>query len=96
MIVADGVNLRGPGGVVVELRRSEVHPDDPGAGVPARVRLGDATASFAAALGEGELDAGRMGPVRLTQAQKNWLVKIETKVDEWLTADVKAADGGRR
>lgn len=58
--------------------------DDPGAGTPALVILGDATATYNCALGEGELDGGRKGMVQLTDSQMAWLDGREEEVEEFL------------
>lgn len=60
----------------------EVHPDDPGAGCPALVKIGDQTASYECAINEGELVDHKGHVYKLSLAQLKWLENQQDHVDE--------------
>ena len=69
-------------GLKIVLDRSEVFPDDPGAGTPAMVYDAKGNcATFHVAMNEGELECG---DVRLTAAQTAWLASQENAVINFL------------
>lgn len=76
--------LRGPGGIRVELDKNRVVKDDPGADTPAMVYLGKCSATYWCASSEGELLGHLTGYETLTEAQKEWLDKIEDEVNYFL------------
>lgn len=78
--------LRGPGGIKVQLDRSQIVPDDPGQGTPALVVLKNANATYNCACGEGELlcDNPCGGAISLTDAQLEWLGQIEDEIEDFL------------
>jgi len=73
--------IHGPQGLIIELDRGQIFPDDPGAGTPAIVTCGKNSATFWCAVDTGELDAGE---VTLTESQIRWLIKQHDKVEEFL------------
>lgn len=76
----DKRTLHGPG-IRIELDKTEVFPDDPGAGTPAMVYVGRASATFWCALDTGELWGGN---VELTDRQVKWLHEQYAEVNEFL------------
>ncbi len=76
--------LRGPGGIELHIDPAEHFPDDPGNGTPCLVVKGNATATLTCALGEGELDGGRGGTVKLTDDQLRWLDAQENEAWDYL------------
>lgn len=78
--------LTGPGGIKLVLDKRQVNPDDPGAGTPAMVRLGEASATYWCAADIGEL-SGRDGQiVKVNSEQYEWLVAQSVRVDLFLYA----------
>ncbi len=71
--------LQGPGGLRVELDRSQVFPDDPGNGTPAMCYLGRDSATYWCARDVGEIDYQQ-----LTDAQCKWLHDIDDEINEFL------------
>lgn len=74
--------IHGPGLIQLVLDVHEVHPDDPGAGCPALVQLGDQTASYECATNEGELTDHEGHVYKLSKMQLNWLDSQQKYVDE--------------
>lgn len=75
--------LRGPGGLHLILDKSEIVPDDPGAGTPAIVEYKEFSSTYNAAVGEGEL-LGSRSVYPLSQAQLNWLAEVENEMEDFL------------
>lgn len=75
----------GPGGIRLELDRSQVYPDDPGQGTPAMVysASGLNSSTFWCAMAEGTLDSDR-GFTFLSEQQIDWLNEQEQTVDDFL------------
>ncbi len=71
--------LRGPGGIRIELDRSEVFPNDPGNGTPALVYCRGNTATYWCACGEGEVDG-----IMLSEGQMEWLENQSYTIDSFL------------
>ncbi|MFA5234739.1 MAG: hypothetical protein WC390_10100 [Sulfurimonas sp.] len=81
----DTKTLRGPGGIKVQLDRSQIFPDDPGQGTPAIVVLKNASSTYNCACGEGELFCDdHCGVIQLTDAQLEWLGRIEDEIEDFL------------
>ena len=85
--------LHGPQNLRVELDKSQVIPDDPGAGTPAMVYLYEpfasratACATYACACGEGELQPCYLhgDVIQLTDAQRTWLASIDDEIGNFL------------
>lgn len=77
--------LNGPGGIVLELDRSEWFPDDPGRGTPALVCYKGQTASLSCAIGEEEVWSDFRIP--LSKKQVEWLEKQEVNAWKWIQED---------
>lgn len=77
----DRITIRGPGGIMLTLDRTEVFPDDPGNGTPCIVRLGHYTGTLAMASCEGVLNQPGQGDKTLTEAQCRWLNAVEEDAD---------------
>ena len=77
--------LTGPNGFRIDLDRSQVFPDDPGAGTPAIVtdRTGEYSSTFWCALDTGEL-LGDWGDLELPQRVLHWLDDSHAAVEEFL------------
>jgi hypothetical protein len=75
--------LTGPDGVQLILDPAEIFPDDPGNGTPVMVRYKGGCASYNCATNEGEVDAGRRGFIKISEAALEWLQSeaIETEVE---------------
>ncbi len=75
------VTLKGPGGLTLELDRSELVPENPGEGTPAMVYLepSGASGTYWCALDTGEVDG-----VEITAQQQRWLESKEEVVSEFL------------
>lgn len=74
--------LRGPD-IWIELDEKEIFPDDPGQGTPVLVCCKNGgTATWNCAMNELELDNGST----FTQAQIDWLNRMESQVNEWCDA----------
>lgn len=78
--------IDGPGRLELILDASEIFPANPGLGTPALVIDGEGTATFDAALGEGETDEGP-----LDVEQQIWLEEVAGKVNGWLEYHFAAA-----
>lgn len=78
--------LKGPGGLKLILDKDEIFPDDPGAGTPAIVECRECTATYNCAVGTGEL-LGNPRTHQLSQAQLEWLGKVEGKMEKFLFGD---------
>lgn len=84
------------GNLTVELNKSKVIPDDPGADTPALVfwrgfhtidgvrRYCEFSSTFWCAAQEGELDSPYYGTYQLSEPQSKWLDSLERKVNEFL------------
>lgn len=75
------------GSLYVVLDRSQVFPDDPGAGTPAMVEYRGAywgSATYWCAVGEGELDRGRHGMMALSDSALEWLESLEDEIEAFL------------
>jgi hypothetical protein len=75
--------------LVVELDKSQVFPDDPGAGTPAMVYLdtskGRHSATYWCAIGEGEVENNHTGEMKqLTEKQLEWLEVLNSEIDNFL------------
>lgn len=70
----------------IELDKTQVFPDDPGAGTPAMVYLGDYSATYWCAVGEGCLD-GSKGERDLTRREMEWLDQQGDIIDKFLYND---------
>lgn len=84
--MAAGINLQvvvyyGPEKISIRLDRREVIPDDPGAGTPAMVHVGNHSATYWCASDTGELDGG---DYQLSDRQVRWLRHMEHDVHEFL------------
>lgn len=71
------------GNLKVELDKSEVYPDDPGAGAPAIVSVADGkfSATYWCAINEGELE---LDGYQLSKRQLDWLYRIEDEINDFL------------
>ena len=84
--------LTGPGGLTIELDRSQVFPDDPGNGTPAMVVLtkGRQTyrATYTCASNEGTVtsDGYHCEEYTLSDRQVNWLHEQEDSIEEFLNS----------
>lgn len=74
--------LRGPNGIRIELDSSEVVPNDPGAGTPAMVYLGNDCATFWCAMDYGCLQ----DDTELSERQSRWLDEQEETVNAFVEA----------
>jgi hypothetical protein len=75
--------LQGPQGIKLILDKSQVFPDDPGAGTPAMVELKKASSTYWCAINEGEL-LTHNEPVTLSSKQLQWLHELEDFVNDYL------------
>lgn len=80
------LKLRGPNGLVVELDRGQVFPDDPGQGTPAMVYRNknlcdEDNGTYWCAIGEGELSHNG---TRLSGEDMDWLLSLESQIEEFL------------
>lgn len=73
---------KGPGDLLLVLDSAEIVPDDPGAGTPAMVHLGNFSATYWWACGEGTVYGTH--DVDLSQSQINWLHAQEDLVNGFL------------
>ena len=73
--------LRGPCGAKVDLDRSKVIPDDPGADTPAIVRWGRYSGTFWCCMDTGEISCG---DAELPRQVTEWLHSVCDQVNEFL------------
>jgi hypothetical protein len=80
--------LRGPHGVVLELDSKEIDVDDPGNGTPALVLFKGGVSTLNCAEGEGYVDGGRNGDIKLPQECLDWLSsdEIQKEVEDMYDA----------
>lgn len=72
------------GRLLVQLDRSQVIPNDPGAGTPAIVRAFDYHATYWCACGEDELMNEHGHTTRLTPAEVEWLASLDGEITDFL------------
>jgi hypothetical protein len=73
------------GRLCVVLDKSQVFPDDPGAGTPAMVHSFGYHATYWCACGEGELTENRRGgTTKLTKEELDWLDAIQPEIEEFI------------
>lgn len=76
--------LFGPKGVRLELDRSQVFEEDPGQGTPALVYYKEGCSTYWCACGEGYIDGGRKGEIKLPESVLNWLYEQDAELTEFL------------
>ena len=74
--------LNGPNGIRIELDSDEIYPDDPGAGTPVMVYLGEYSGTFYCVWDTGEIECGEK---TLSKTHQNWIDKQFEKVDAFVS-----------
>jgi hypothetical protein len=78
---ATSMQLHGPDGAIIELDRTKVIPDDPGADTPAVLYWNGYSGTFWCCLNTGEIEAG---DAQLPREVCKWLIEVEDEVNDFL------------